>query len=91
MAEETAKAQVAQPGGDTIFGKIIRKEIPVDLLYEDDQVCNWSVHLWRIFIAAQARCGSRSLQHFLVESELALQKAGGDKVWWLGLQVPKVC
>ncbi|XP_032409647.1 adenosine 5'-monophosphoramidase HINT1 [Xiphophorus hellerii] len=37
MAEETAKAQVAQPGGDTIFGKIIRKEIPVDLLYEDDQ------------------------------------------------------
>ncbi|PWA25710.1 histidine triad nucleotide-binding protein 1 [Gambusia affinis] len=37
MADETAKAQVAQPGGDTIFGKIIRKEIPVDLLYEDDQ------------------------------------------------------
>ncbi|XP_074531376.1 adenosine 5'-monophosphoramidase HINT1 [Halichoeres trimaculatus] len=37
MAEETAKAQAAQPGGDTIFGKIIRKEIPVDLLHEDEQ------------------------------------------------------
>ncbi|XP_071761177.1 adenosine 5'-monophosphoramidase HINT1 [Centroberyx gerrardi] len=37
MADETAKAQAAQPGGDTIFGKIIRKEIPVELLYEDDQ------------------------------------------------------
>ncbi|KAK9541336.1 hypothetical protein VZT92_001389 [Zoarces viviparus] len=35
MADEMAKAQAAQPGGDTIFGKIIRKEIPVELLYED--------------------------------------------------------
>lgn len=39
MADETAKAQAAQPGGDTIFGKIIRKEIPCDFVYEDDQVC----------------------------------------------------
>lgn len=39
MADETAKAQVAQPGGDTIFGKIVRKEIPADLIYEDDLVC----------------------------------------------------
>lgn len=38
MADETAKAQVARPGGDTIFGKIIRKEIPANLIYEDDQV-----------------------------------------------------
>ncbi|XP_002735511.1 adenosine 5'-monophosphoramidase HINT1-like [Saccoglossus kowalevskii] len=37
MADETAKARAAVPGGDTIFGKIIRKEIPCDLLYEDDQ------------------------------------------------------
>ncbi|KAM3863312.1 adenosine 5'-monophosphoramidase HINT1 [Diretmus argenteus] len=37
MADEIAKAQTAQPGGDTIFGKIIRKEIPVKILYEDDQ------------------------------------------------------
>uniref|UniRef100_A0A1A8B253 Histidine triad nucleotide binding protein 1 n=6 Tax=Nothobranchius TaxID=28779 RepID=A0A1A8B253_NOTFU len=36
MADETAKAQVARPGGDTIFGKIVRKEIPVNLVYEDD-------------------------------------------------------
>ncbi|XP_015233690.1 histidine triad nucleotide-binding protein 1 [Cyprinodon tularosa] len=37
MADETAKAQVAQPGGDTIFGKIVRKEIPANLIHEDDQ------------------------------------------------------
>lgn len=34
---EIAKAQVAQAGGDTIFGKIIRKEIPAKILFEDDQ------------------------------------------------------
>ncbi|XP_006783685.1 histidine triad nucleotide-binding protein 1 [Neolamprologus brichardi] len=37
MADETAKAQTAKPGGDTIFGKIVRKEIPAKLIYEDDQ------------------------------------------------------
>lgn len=37
MADEVAKAQVARPGGDTIFGKIIRKEIPAKIIYEDDQ------------------------------------------------------
>ncbi|NP_001134628.1 adenosine 5'-monophosphoramidase HINT1 [Salmo salar] len=37
MSEEIAKAQVAQAGGDTIFGKIIRKEIPAKILFEDDQ------------------------------------------------------
>uniref|UniRef100_A0A4W5ME01 Uncharacterized protein n=1 Tax=Hucho hucho TaxID=62062 RepID=A0A4W5ME01_9TELE len=26
----------AQPGGDTIFGKIIRREIPAKILFEDD-------------------------------------------------------
>uniref|UniRef100_A0A8C8MGU7 Uncharacterized protein n=1 Tax=Oncorhynchus tshawytscha TaxID=74940 RepID=A0A8C8MGU7_ONCTS len=36
MADEIAKAQVAQPGGDIIFGKIIRKEIPAKILFEDD-------------------------------------------------------
>jgi histidine triad (HIT) family protein len=38
MADEVAKAQVARPGGDTIFGKILRKEIPCNFIYEDDQV-----------------------------------------------------
>ncbi|XP_047393438.1 adenosine 5'-monophosphoramidase HINT1-like [Sciurus carolinensis] len=37
MADEIAQAQVAQPGSDTIFGKIIRKEIPAKLIFEDDQ------------------------------------------------------
>eukprot|EP00069_Balaena_mysticetus_P009690 bmy_20362T0 len=38
MADEIAKAQAARPGGDTIFGKIIRKEIPAKIIYEDDQL-----------------------------------------------------
>ncbi|XP_068279294.1 adenosine 5'-monophosphoramidase HINT1 [Nyctibius grandis] len=37
MAEEISKAQAARPGGDTIFGKIIRKEIPANIIYEDEQ------------------------------------------------------
>ena len=38
MADEVAKAQLAGPKGDTIFGKILRKEIPCSFIYEDDQV-----------------------------------------------------
>ena len=38
MSDEERAAQAAQPGGDTIFGKIIRKEIPAKIIYEDDQV-----------------------------------------------------
>ncbi|MEE6459720.1 hypothetical protein FKM82_000713 [Ascaphus truei] len=37
MADEISKAQTARPGGDTIFGKIIRKEIPAKIIYEDEQ------------------------------------------------------
>ena len=33
-----AACKMAGEGGDTIFGKIIRKEIPAEFLYEDDQV-----------------------------------------------------
>ncbi|VDD78856.1 unnamed protein product, partial [Mesocestoides corti] len=36
-ASKVKKAQGASPcEGDTVFGKIIRKEIPAELLYEDD-------------------------------------------------------
>ena len=41
MAGEVEKAQQAAAqgdGGDTIFGKILRKEIPCDFIYEDDKV-----------------------------------------------------
>ena len=38
MASEVEKAQSATPGGDTIFGKILRKEISAKFIYEDDQV-----------------------------------------------------
>nr|BAN21116.1 protein kinase C inhibitor, putative [Riptortus pedestris] len=37
MADEVTKAQGAAPGGDTIFGKILRKEIPAKIIYEDDK------------------------------------------------------
>ena len=37
MADEIAKAQVARPGGDTIFNKINRNEIPAKIIYEDAQ------------------------------------------------------
>ncbi|XP_065841937.1 adenosine 5'-monophosphoramidase HINT1-like [Oscarella lobularis] len=36
MAEEVTKAQSAASGGsETIFSKIIRREIPADIIYED--------------------------------------------------------
>ncbi|CAD7676155.1 unnamed protein product [Nyctereutes procyonoides] len=36
-ADEIAKAQATWPGGDRIFRKIIHKEIPVKIIFEDDQ------------------------------------------------------
>ena len=38
MSDEVNLAQTAKPGGDTIFGKIIRKEIKADIIYEDEKV-----------------------------------------------------
>jgi hypothetical protein len=41
MSDEVEKARTAVPpadSGDTIFGKIIRKEIPAKIIYEDDTV-----------------------------------------------------
>lgn len=35
---EVEKSSIASPGGDTIFGKILRKEIPCNFIYEDDRV-----------------------------------------------------
>ncbi|CAF1575020.1 unnamed protein product, partial [Adineta steineri] len=37
MSDEIAKAQSAHPTEDTIFGKIARKEMKVDLIHDDDQ------------------------------------------------------
>ncbi|XP_075056729.1 adenosine 5'-monophosphoramidase HINT1-like [Mixophyes fleayi] len=39
MADEISKAQTACPSGDTIFGKIIRKEMPANIIYEQDDQC----------------------------------------------------
>ncbi|XP_055382502.1 adenosine 5'-monophosphoramidase HINT1 [Condylostylus longicornis] len=36
MSDEVEKAQQAERGGDTIFGKILRKEIPCNFIHEDD-------------------------------------------------------
>lgn len=38
MANEVQLAQNAQQSGDTIFGKILRKEIPCNFIYEDNLV-----------------------------------------------------
>lgn len=39
MSDEVEKASIAVPGvGDTIFGKILKKEIPCSFIYEDDRV-----------------------------------------------------
>ena len=40
MADEVAKAQTAAPTGDTIFGKILRGEIPSKFIHQDDLVLN---------------------------------------------------
>jgi len=37
MTDEVKAAQEAVPGNDTIFGKILRKEIPCDFIFEDDK------------------------------------------------------
>ena len=42
MSNEVDKAQNANPSGDTIFGKIIRKEIPANIVYEDDEALAFS-------------------------------------------------
>ena len=42
---EVEKAQTSGPGGDTIFGKIIRKEIPSTFIHEDDKVPFKIIHL----------------------------------------------
>lgn len=39
--EELARAAATEPikpGGETVFGRIIRHEIPATILYEDDKV-----------------------------------------------------
>lgn len=38
MESEVSKAHAASPGGETIFGKIIRKEIPAKIIFEDNNV-----------------------------------------------------
>lgn len=38
MSNEEILAQQATPGTDTIFGKILRKEIPCKFIHEDEKV-----------------------------------------------------
>lgn len=40
MSDEVEKAISAEPTEDTIFGKILRKEIPCNFIHEDDKVRN---------------------------------------------------
>lgn len=61
MADEVQLAQNDQGGDDTIFGKILRKEIPCKFIYEDDlvskfgcqdenQKCKWEIVINDVFI-----------------------------------------
>lgn len=43
MSDEVEKAVAAEPTEDTIFGKILRKEIPCEFIYEDDKVIKISI------------------------------------------------
>ena len=36
LSDEQEKAQKAKPQDDTLFDKLVRKEIPADIIYEDD-------------------------------------------------------
>lgn len=45
MSDEVKLAQEAHAGEDTIFGKILRKEIPCTFIYEDEQVTAPQFHL----------------------------------------------
>lgn len=45
MADEQAKALTAKPGEDTIFGQILRREIPCEYIYEDDKVISASIKI----------------------------------------------
>lgn len=42
---EVDKAQTAKHEEDTIFGKIVRKEIPAKIIYEDDHVILFLIRL----------------------------------------------
>lgn len=44
MSNEQEKAQNAKAGGDTIFEKIIRKEIPAKVIFEDENVSRFSIN-----------------------------------------------
>lgn len=50
MSNEEQKAQHAKPGeaGDTIFGKMLRKEIPCTFIHEDEKV-TWIICLKVLF------------------------------------------
>ena len=57
MADEVEKAKQAQQGDDTIFGKILRKEIPTTFIYEDDQVMTgfWTGYFFWSFVDFNSR------------------------------------
>lgn len=50
LSDEALKAQKAKPGGDTIFGKIIRREMPAKIIYEDEEVQNF-IFLFCVYVA----------------------------------------
>ena len=56
-AGEVEKAMAARPGGDTIFGKIVRGEIPTKFIHDDERVCS------KTFILCEKRHKSAHVAH----------------------------
>lgn len=57
MSSEVEAAKTAVPTGDTIFGKMLRGEIPCKFIYEDDQVRRTDICLRdAVLIASFVQC-----------------------------------
>lgn len=77
MADEIAKAQAAGPGGDTIFGKVIGKEMPAKIASEDAQCLAFhdiSPRAPTHFLAIAKKCTSQILpQRTTVKASLDIE------------------
>lgn len=67
MAEELRGGGVGKMSGDTIFGKILRGEIPSNFIYEDDQVIGSDEESMKLFSAVDF---SKNLLISLMYSDL---------------------
>ncbi|EDO45654.1 predicted protein [Nematostella vectensis] len=69
MASEEEKAQSAVPGGDTIFSRIIRGDVPATFIHEDDKCI------------AMDDINPQAPVHFLVIPKTPIQKLSLAQNW----------